>query len=169
MKSLRRENVSTVPGHKVWRQRIRLPLTPHAVKKEMAEEGRLKLTPLDKLLEPAQAYALERWALNEQTLSGKTATQNWESSKSRCGTVTEFSPISDNRIEAVMTHSAFKKRLPDYTLDVLAAFTAMQNRHEGALSAAQYGFVYCPNAKNKSAAFLHEIVGASDVLVEWKY
>ena len=74
MKRTRRENVGAVPGYKVMRERVRLPLTPHAVKRDMIEAGRLMLTPLDRMLSPAEAHALERWALNEHTLAGKTGT-----------------------------------------------------------------------------------------------
>lgn len=168
MQSLRRENIATVPGFEVWRHRVRLPLTPRAVKAEMVKERRVVQTPLDKMLTAGQADILERWAMNEQVLSGKAPTQSW-GNHSSCANVGEFSPISDHRIEAAMSHSRIKKSLGEHTLEVLSAFTAMQNRHTGALSAAQYGIVLCPKAKNKSHAFLVEIREAADLLALYRY
>ena len=169
MRKTRRENVSNVPGYKVMRERVDLPLTPFAVKRDMAEAGRLTLTPLDKMLSPAQAHVLERWALNEQILAGKAATMQWSDARARCGTVTEFSPISDNRIDAVMAHSEHKKRLNDFQLEVLAAFTAMQNRHQGALSMAQYAIILGIPGRHKRESFSQELKNIAELLVDREY
>ena len=168
MQSTRRENIAVVAGHTVWRQRLRLPLTPKAVKAGMIRERRVVLTPLDKRLSAMQADVLERWAVNEQTLSGKAKTQNWGQSSGGSGK-NEYAPISDHRIEAIISHSRIKKALAGDALEVLSAFTAMQNRHDGALSAAQYGLALCPKAKNKSQAFFELVQEAADELIGRRY
>ena len=168
MKSTRRENIASVAGHQIWRQRSRLLLTPRAVKDEMIREKRVSLTHFDRMLTAQQADVLERWAANEQVLSGKAKTQSWGHSSGNTAKG-EFMPISDHRIEAAMSHSRIKKSLADDTLEVLSAFTTIQNRHDGALSAAQHGLVLCPNARNKSQAFFELVRGAADELIGWRY
>jgi hypothetical protein len=168
MQTTRRENIATVAGHQVWRQRARLMLTPRAVKAEMIEQRRLSLTPLDKLLSDHEADVLERWAANEQVLAGKAKTQTWGQSTGGIAR-SECAPISDHRIAAVMHHSAIKKLLSDWALEALSAFTAIQNRHEDALSPAQYGLLFGLNAKNKSQAFFAMVIDAADELILHRY
>ena len=168
MQSTRRENIAMVAGHAVWRQRARLLLTPRAMKAEMINERRIVLTAFDRMLTDEQADVLERWAENEQVLSGKAATQKWDDSTAS-GSNGEFSPISDYRVEAAKAHSQIRTRMDDATLEVLSAFTAMQNRHEGALSAALYGIALCPDQKNKSHGFLRLVRDAADKLILHRY
>ena len=169
MLSARRENVSSVPGHKVWRYRTRLLLTPKAVKAEMAHNARVVLTHFDRMLSDQQADVLEHWAANEQILSGKAKTQSWTHAAQSNAVDFNFQPVPDSRMMALAAHGEMKKRLPEFELEILSAFVAIQNRHEGALSTAQYGIAFFPNARNKSAAFLRAVVDAAQILVDWRY
>lgn len=169
MLATRRENVSSVPGYKVYRQRTRLLLTPRAVKAQMVKERRVKLTQFDKMLTAQEADALERWATNEQLLCGRASTQNWLGTSTKYVGEKRFSPIDDSRMMSVNLHCEFKKHLDGDLLQLLDAFTAIQNRREGALSPAQYGLIFCPDAKHKSEAFLKVIRDAARLLATRRY
>lgn len=169
MRATRRENISTVAGHIVWRQRSKLLLTPYSVRMEMIRERRLKLTELDQMLTIDEANVLERWAANEQALSGRAKTQRWEGGARGAMSPMDCAPIADDLMGRLNRHSRSKRCLDDYTLEILSAFTAMQNRTEGALAPAQYGLIYCPHVQNKSRGFLGLIVQAAKVLVAIRY
>lgn len=170
MRATRRENISTVAGHIVWRQRSKLLLTTHSVRMEMIRERRLKLTELDQMLTIDEANVLERWAANEEALSGRAKTQRWDGGARGAFNPMECTPIADDMMRRLNSHGRMKRCPDDYTLEVLSAFTAMQNRIEGALALAQYGVIYCPDdTQNKSKAFLGLIVQAAKVLVSVGY
>ena len=162
-----RENVSEVPGYQIWRRRVPLPLTPIAVQRQMKREKRLRLTELDRMLSPAAASALERWAACEQTLSGRAKTQSWENGGGSF--FSEHSPIADYWIEPLKWHQTTKRGIGGRTLEILAAFTTAQNRNEGALTLAQYGLIYCPERPNKMRGFLQLIAEAADELIFLRY
>jgi hypothetical protein len=167
MLATRRENISDVPGHQVWRRSVSLLLTPRAVREQMKKEKRLRLTKLDQMVTAEEASALERWALNEQALSGRAKTQSWDNGGG--GSMGDASPIPDAWMARVNWHSRIKLGLDDETREILAAFTATQNRELGALSSAQYGLTYRPDARNKSQAFLEAIVECATALVKMRY
>jgi hypothetical protein len=166
MKTTRRENVATVAGHKVWRQRARLLLTPRAVKAQMVKERKVTLTHFDRLLSAHEADVLERWTANEQALSGRAKTHSWDFGKAG---LLDSSPLPDRWLKALKRHSEIKKCLDDDALFVLDAFTAIQNRREGARSEAGYGFIINPNAKNKKEAFYLAVKMAVKNIIEKKY
>jgi hypothetical protein len=169
MRATRRENISNVAGHTVSRQRSKLLLTPRSVRIEMISERRLHVTELDRMLNEEEANALERWATNEQGVSGRAKTQRWDNSPTGTRRPMDCAPIPDHLIDRLNQHGRVKRRLDAHTAEILGVFTAMQNRNEGALSLAQYGLIYCPKEKNKSAGFLKLIVEAAKVLIAWRY
>jgi hypothetical protein len=170
MRATRRENISTVAGHTVWRQRSKLLLTPRSARAEMIRERRLHVTELDRMLNEEEANALERWAANEEGISGRAKTQRWDNSPTGTRRPMDCAPIPDHLIDRLNRHGRVKRCLDQHTLEILAAFTAMQNRDEGALSAAQYGLIYCPDVReNKTKFMLRLIVNAAKALVLVKY
>jgi hypothetical protein len=146
-----------------------LPLTPSSVRREMIAAGRIVRTNLDGMLSDEEANALERWAANEQGISGRPKTQRWENSPTGTRRPMDCAPIPDHFIDRLNRHGRVKRCLDEDTLEILAAFTAMQNRNEGALSAAQYGLIYCPKERNSIQGFLKLIVAAAKVLVRVRY
>jgi hypothetical protein len=135
----------------------------------MIAAGRIVRTNLDGMLSDEEANALERWALNEQGISGRAKTQRWDNSPTGTRLPMDCAPIPDHLIDRLNRHGRVKRCLDEHTLEILAAFTAMQNRNEGALSAAQYGLIYCPEAQNKSKGFLELIVKTGKTLVRSRY
>ena len=166
MKATRREKISNIPGYNVARQRTRLLLTPRAVRQQMELDRNLKLTKFDYMLNEAQADVLERWAANEQMLSGRAKGQSWDAGR---GGVSDGGPIPDGWMARLNAHSRVKMTLDDYSLEFLEGFTAMQNRSEGALSAAQYGLIMGVPDRNKSDGFLRGVQKVADLLCTKKY
>lgn len=169
MRTTRRENISTIPGHTVWRQRSKLLLTPHSVRMEMIRERRLRLTDLDQMLTIDEANALERWAANEEALCGRAKTQRWENAAGGELRPMDCTLIHDDQMGRLNRHGRSKRCLDDHTREILATFTAMQNRVEGALAPAQYGLIYGVSDQNKSRGFLKLIVEAAKALVRMRY
>jgi hypothetical protein len=131
-------------------------LTPLAQRYAMTKAGKLHLTTLDRMLDIGEALALERWALCEELLRGEIKTARlggWGSEMNM------RSPVPDKWIRDVQQHMRFRKRLPcqGVRFRLLAAFVAIQNGVEGALSSAQYGLRFYPRATNKRMAFLDGI------------
>lgn len=131
-------------------------LTPIGQRLAMSKAGKLQLTTLDRMLDDAEANALERWALCEELLHGSAKAVSFDGGS---GGSLVRSPIHDEQIKAVHEHMRFRKRLPCHGVQfrLLAAFAANQNGVEGALSPAQYGLRFFPGAKNKRMAFLDGI------------
>jgi hypothetical protein len=169
IRASRRKNTSTVSAHAGWRQHHKLLLTPRSVRIEQIKEWKPRPTALDGMLMEEEASALERWAANEQPLSGRAKTQRWDNAPSCSGRPMDCALIADHLIDRVNAHGRVKRGLNAHTAEILAVFTAMQNRTEGALSLAQYGLIYCPKARNKSEAFLKLIVEAAKELIAYRY
>lgn len=169
MRATRRANTSAVPTHAGWRQHHKLLLTPRSLRSEQIKERKPRPTALDGMLMDEEASALERWAANEQPLSGRAKTQRWDNAPSGSGRPMDCALIADHLIDRVNAHGRVKRCLDAHTVEILAVFTAMQNRNQGALSLAQYGLIYCPKEKNKSDGFLKLIVAAAKVLVRARY
>lgn len=131
-------------------------LTPLAQRYAMMKAGKLHLTTLDRMLDIGEALALERWAACEELLNGSAKAVSFDGGT---GGSLVRSPIPDKQIEAVHEHMRFRKRLlcQSVSFRLLAAFAAIQNGVEGALSPAQYGLRLFPGAKNKRMAFLDGI------------
>ena len=58
-----------------------------------------------------------------------------------------------------------QSQMSDEALEVLSAFTAMQNWHEGALTPAEYGYIFRPDAKNANQAFYELVKSAAQEIV----
>jgi hypothetical protein len=131
-------------------------LTPLPQRLALMKAGKVQLTTLDRMLDDDQARALERWALCEELLHGSAKAVSFDGGS---GGSLVRSPIHDEQIKAVHEHMRFRKRLPCHGVQfrLLAAFTAIQNGVEGALSPAQYGLRFYPRATNKRMAFLDGI------------
>jgi hypothetical protein len=131
-------------------------LTPLPQRLALMKAGKAQLTTLDRMLDDVEANALERWALCEELLHGSAKAVSFDGGS---GGSLVRSPIHDEQIKAVHEHMRFRKRLPcqGMRFRVLAAFTAIQNGVEGALSPAQYGLRFYPRATNKRMAFLDGI------------
>lgn len=130
-------------------------LTPFARRMDMARSGNVQLTELDAMLSDEEARALEQWALCEEMLSG------WMKAESENGGSGQRSLIPDAWMAQLNAHGRRKTRLGGDSLNILSAFTALQNRSEVALSPAQYGIRFFPKARRKDAAFLDAIVKAA--------
>lgn len=150
----------------------RMPiLTPFAMRMELAARGSSELSPLDRLLDDEQSVALERWAICAQLIDGKAKTVNYSGG----GTGGEHSPIPDDWIYAVNRYMRSRAAIEaddrhngggSFRLQILDAFSALQNNAPGALSIAGYGCRFFPNARHKRDAFLCAIRDAADVLLK---
>ena len=134
------------------------PLTPYASRMVMIKSG---FTQLDSMLEDDQARALERWAICAQLIEGKAKTVNYSGG----GTGGEHSPIPDDWIHAVNRYMRSRAAMDAFALQILDAFSALQNNDPGALSIAGYGCRFFPNARHKRDAFLCAIRDAANVLL----
>lgn len=128
---------------------------------ELAARGSSELSPLDRLLDDQQSVALERWAICAQLIEGKAKTVNYSGG----GTGGEHSPIPDDWIYAVNRYMRSRAAINSSTLQILDAFSALQNNDPHALSIAGYGCRFFPNARHKRDAFLCAIRDAADVLL----
>jgi hypothetical protein len=167
MRPTRRENISAVPGHRIWRHGAQLMLTPRAMRSQMKIDKCLRLTKFDEMLTDDQTSALERWALNEQALRGKPKTQSWGDGGGGSGG--DCSPLPDAWMHRLKMHGRIKAALDVSTTEILMAFTEIQNREPGALSTAQYGLIFCPTARNKNDAFAALVRDAGSELVTRRY
>jgi hypothetical protein len=131
-------------------------LTPLPQRLALMKAGKVQLTTLDRMLDDAEANALERWALCEELLHGSAKAVSFDGGS---GGSLVRSPIHDEQIKAVHEHMRFRKRLPcqGVRFRLLAAFAAIQNGVEGALSPAQYGLRFYPRQRDKRMAFLDGI------------
>jgi hypothetical protein len=146
-----------------------LPLTPSSVRQEMIAAGRIVRTKLDCMLADEEATALERWTLNEQGASGRAPSQRWDDAP-RGTRRLDFAPISDDLMGRIVRHGRIKRDLDAQTLAVLEAFTAMQNRLPGALSASRYGQRFCGFGRgNSEEAFYGLVRSAAKELVSRRY
>jgi hypothetical protein len=168
-RAARREK-TLVAGHGALRRASTLlPLTPSSVRREMIEEGRIVATELDRMLTDDEATVLERWALNEQGVSGRAKTQRWDDQPRGSGR-TDFALIHDDLMGRIVRHGQVKRTLDAHMLEILAAFTAMQNRLPDALPASRYGLHFCGfRPKDKAKAFYGLVVLAAKQLVSAKY
>lgn len=137
-------------------------LTPHARRMDMIASGDVRLTELDSLLTDEQARALEEWALCEEMLSGRTKSASWEVGRGGGG---QSAPIPDAWLAQLNAHGQKRVGMRGDSLKLLAAFTALQNGSEVALSPAQYGMRFFPEAQNKRLAFLRAVAGVARKLV----
>ncbi len=137
-------------------------ITPHARRMDMIASGDVRLTELDAMLTDEQARALEEWALCEEMLSGRTKSASWEVGRGGGG---QSAPIPDAWLAQLNAHGQKRVGMRGDSLKLLAAFTALQNGSEGALSPAQYGMRFFPEAQNKRLAFLRAVAGVARKLV----
>lgn len=151
-----------------YHMRQKLLLTPIAMRRQMAKDGKVRLTPLDEMLNDDQAYALELWSLCEEILQGRAKGMSFEAHGSA---LYIQSPISDRWIDWIQRHMTHKAALAKraFDLQLISAFVDIQNGNDFALSPAQYGFKFFPSAKNKRNAFLRGIVGVARRLEERGY
>lgn len=142
------------------RERIHRParqqplLTPYLVRIRMIEAGDVRLTELDAMITDEQARALEEWALCEEILSGRVKSASWEAGRGGGG---QSAPIPDAMLARIAAHGRRRVGMELGSLRLLAAFTALQNGSEGALSPAQYGARLFPRARNKRRAFVEAV------------
>jgi hypothetical protein len=134
--------------------RSRPLLTPLSQRLALMKAGKVHLTTLDRMLEDGEVCALDKWTQCEEVLQGQA--------KAACldgkgGAMFIRSPIPDDWLRVIRQHVTMQRCLPARSLRLLAAFTAIQNGLEGALSPAQYGLRFYPHAKNKRMAFLDGI------------
>lgn len=130
-------------------------LTPRMRRMAMIKVGKLQLTALDRMLDDDDAWTLERWATCEEILQGNAKAASLEGGN---GAMRVRGPIPDSLMENIRHHMEFRKRLQcRKQLQLLTAFTMIQNGLEGALSPAQYGLRFYPCLPNKRMAFLNGI------------
>jgi hypothetical protein len=135
---------------------------------EMQGQRRWRPTTLDGMLHDDESRVLELWAENEMFLDGRVASSSL--SDARGSGRSEISPIPDGKVKQVMRHMEFRKtEAVKMHAQILETFAGMQNRHEGALSATQYGLVFCPDARDKERAFFQLIRNAAKILVDIGY
>ena len=147
----RRREARERPARPVRQQPL---LTPFARRMDMVAAGDVRLTELDAMLGDDEALALEEWADCEEMLSGRVMTVNWEGGSRGVG---QPEPVADACLAQLAAHGRRKAGLGQRSLQVLAAFTALQNGSEGALSAAQYGERLFPGAKVARQAFIEAV------------
>ena len=145
------------------------PILTLAARLQMGKASRTRLTILDGLVNDDERSVLERMALNEQILAGRTKSCGLEPGGGGAGPGP--SPIPDGMLGAVSRHVAALRSLDarPFEAAVLRAFVKIQNGESGALSPAQYGLRLCPGAGSKRDAFLGAVVGAARVLVKMGY
>ena len=145
------------------------PILTPAARLKMGKASRTRLTILDGLVNDDERSVLERLALNEQILSGRTKSCGLEPGRGGAGP--GQSPIPDGMLGAASRHVAALRSLETSPFEsaVLRAFVKIQNGEPGALTPAQYGLKLCPGAGSKRDAFLDAVVGAARVLVKLVY
>lgn len=133
------DNLATA-NHPVWRRRIRLPLTPWAVRcdliaqsAEVPEHERpayvsRRLTALDRRLSDAEAQALEEWLLCHELLNGSAKIPSY-GDRSQCEGV-KFSPIRDSMMKRVNRHAQNLRSIPVGHRRILDALAAMMSSRE---------------------------------------
>lgn len=129
-------------------------LTPLPQRLALMKAGKVYLTTLDRMLEDDEVRALGKWTVCEQLLEGDIRTTKqgiWPSALER------KDPIPEDWIETIQRHVVTRKGLTVRALSLLAAFTAIQNGLEGALTPAQYGLRFYPRQRDKRMAFLDGI------------
>lgn len=161
--SVRKTNIAT-PLAPVWRRRITLPLTPRAVRLEMIEAGDIHLTPLDKMLDDAEADALEQYTVMEAALCGNARAQDYAGDRVR-GTRLGMTPLPDRLFQPLRWHAELKRRLTANERNVLSWFCVQQWRDERMLSDAELGLKFKPWSKNKAAAWRKIVVEVAARLV----
>ena len=142
------------------------PILTQAARLKMGEASKARLTILDGLVNDDERSALERLALHEQILGGRTKSCGLEPGGGGIGPGP--SPIPDGMMGAVSRHFETLRRLEAHPFEsaILRAFVKIQNGEPGALTPAQYGMKLCPGAGSKRDAFLGAIVDAARVLVK---
>lgn len=158
-----RDNIAT-PLAPVWRTRRLLPLTPQAIRYEQLSDGTLHRTPLDLLLDDAQAQALEHYAWCEELLQGSARCADYSGDRVQ-STRLAMAPLTPVQLQQLHEHAYIKRRLHGATLRVLALFSAQQSADPAARSDAQLGIVFYPNARDKSAAWRERVAAAAAELV----
>ena len=148
-------NLAT-PLAPVWRRRIRLPLTPRAVRMEMLEAGDIRLTPLDRMLSDEEADALEQYAAMEEVLSGSTRAQDYLGDKR--GKSSGMSPLPDYLLRPLHLHAVLKNMMSIPDKNALYQFCLQQWRAESAMSDAELGIIVAPKDKDKAAAWRTTVV-----------
>jgi len=88
-------------------------------------------------------------------------TVNWEGGSRGVG---QPEPVADACLAQLAAHGRRKAGLGPSSLQVLQAFTALQNFSENALSPAQYEMQFFPKSRNKRLAFLEAIARAASQL-----
>lgn len=147
----RRREARAAPKRPIRQQPL---LTSYARRMDMVAAGDVQLTQLDAMLSDEQARALEEWALCEELLAGRVKSASWELGRGGGG---QSTPIPDAWMARLTAHGRKHSGLGGSSLQILAAFTALQNGLEGALSAAQYGARFFPKAKNKRLVFVEAV------------
>jgi hypothetical protein len=137
-------------------------LTSYARRMVMVRAGDVQLTELDRMLTDEEARALEEWALCEEILSGRTKSASWDVGRGGGG---QSAPIPDAWLATLAARERKRRELDRGSRTLLSAFTALQNGSEGALSAAQYGALLFPNARNKRLAFIEAVAKVAARLV----
>lgn len=133
------DNLATA-NHPVWRRRIRLPLTPWAVRcdliaqsAEVSEHERAayvsrRLTALDRALRDEEAQALEEWLLCHELLNGRAQSSNY-GDRTLTGRWL-LGPISDAMMPRVNNHARNLPSIPARHRRILDALAAMMSSRE---------------------------------------
>lgn len=122
----------------VWRLRIRTPLTPRAVRAEIARElaglsdherekrYHEQLTPLDKLLTDDEAAALEEYLACEDILAGNARVSDYAGDRVQTSR-SDMSPINDRFFVRLARHQNRKSMLSERDVTALALFVAQMS------------------------------------------
>jgi len=174
-----RDNIAT-PMAPIWRARIATPLTPRAVREQVltslgdingADQQRFlaqRRSPLDKMLSEDEAEALERWARNEETMSGRARTADFCGDRvqtSRCN----VAPLHDEALVALHRHMSIRKSLEPGSQEILTVFTRQMARDRETMSPAEAGLHFFPTAKNKRLAYYQALRDLAAWLVSIRY
>jgi hypothetical protein len=145
------------------------PILTPAARLKMGNASRTRLTILDGIVNDDERSVLERLALHEQILAGRTKSCGLEPGGGSVGPGP--SPIPDGMLGAISRHVETLRSLDarPFEAAVLRAFVKIQNGEPGAQTPAQYGLKLCPGAGSKRDAFLGAVVGAARVLVKMGY
>lgn len=145
------DNLATA-NHPVWRRRIRLPLTPWAVRcdliaqsAEVPEHERVayvsrRLTALDRRLSDTEAQALEEWLLCHELLNGAAKIPSYGDRSYSGGRGS--SPIPDRMMARVGQHMEICKHTPIIhrrILDMLAVMMTSRDWDYGEAGYALFG------------------------------
>ncbi len=175
MRAITRDNLAT-RDCPVWRLRIRTPLTPRAVRAEIARElagmsdherekrYHEQLTPLDKLLTDDEAAALEMYWRCWEILQGMPRGTDYAGDRVQTPR-NNMSPIADRFVIKLALHAKCKKMLTERDLQILHSFC--EQMQGNGYSDAQLAIKYGLTGMRKAHSWQAEMKRVAEVLASF--